>query len=281
MPAAPTILERPQRWDAAFDPDMSEATLDRLLAIAPFSKMDPERFPKRTPLREIIRNDTRILKFRKGEIIVRQGDYGTSAFLILRGEARVVLRPDLAPSLLGRHAPGKKGFLRTLAQLWNGSRPPETFSRERLRRTSGLGTRRHEKEVHVFLQDVPRVLNEHRTVQMGAGDLFGEIAALSRMPRTSTIFADTDDVKLLEIRWQGLRELRLRAPEIKQFVDENYRKYSLENHLRETPYFKDLTPAELKIVAVRRIRLNAAISPNKSPAAICSVRCSFNTRGRS
>src|SRR5471030_3167494 len=142
MPAAPTILERPQRWDAAFDPAMSDATLDRLLAIAPFNEMDAERFPKRTPLREILRNDSRVLRFRKGEIIVRQGDYGTSAFLILRGEARVVLKPDLSPALLGRQAPGKKGFFRTLAQLWNGARPPETFSRKKLHQAAGLGARK-------------------------------------------------------------------------------------------------------------------------------------------
>jgi hypothetical protein len=35
--------------------------------------------------------------------------------------------------------------------------------------------------VRVFLQDLPRVLDEHRTEQMTAGDFFGEIAALSRM----------------------------------------------------------------------------------------------------
>ena len=74
MPAAPTILERPQRWDSAFDPDMTDAGVDRLLATAPFREMNAEKFPRRTPLREIIRNDTRILKFQKGEIIVRQGD---------------------------------------------------------------------------------------------------------------------------------------------------------------------------------------------------------------
>ena len=111
MPAAPTILERPQRWDAAFDADMTDVAVDRLLATAPFSEMDAGKFPKRTPLREILRNDTRLLKFRKGEIIVRQGDYGTSAFLILSGATRVVLKPDLPPSLLGRQAPIKKGFL--------------------------------------------------------------------------------------------------------------------------------------------------------------------------
>src|SRR5258708_17410813 len=109
MPTAPTILERPQRWDAAFDADMTEAELNRLLAIAPFSQMDAEKFPKRTPLREILRHDTSIRRYRKGEIIVRQGDYGTSAFLILSGATRVVLSPDLPLSLLGRQAPGKKG----------------------------------------------------------------------------------------------------------------------------------------------------------------------------
>src|SRR5260221_10437960 len=133
MPAAPTILERPQRWDAAFDADMTDEVVDRLLATAPFSGMDAAQFPKRTPLREILRNDTRVLRFRKGEIIVRQGDYGTSAFLILKGATRVVLKPDLEPSLLGRQAPGKKGIFPTLAQFWNGVRPPETFSRSQLR----------------------------------------------------------------------------------------------------------------------------------------------------
>jgi hypothetical protein len=107
--------------------------------------MDAEKFPKRTPLREILRNDTRILKFRKGEIIVRQGDYGTSAFLILSGAVRVVLKPDLAPSLLGRQAPGKKGIFRTLAQLWNGSRPPEFFRVRNWDGAAGLGARQDEK----------------------------------------------------------------------------------------------------------------------------------------
>ena len=75
MPAAPTILERPQRWDAAFDANMTDEAVNRLLLTAPFSGMDAEKFPKRTPLRDILRNDARILKLRRGEIIMRQGDY--------------------------------------------------------------------------------------------------------------------------------------------------------------------------------------------------------------
>ena len=249
MAAAPTILERPQRWDAAFDADMADADVERLLATAPFSGMDATQFPKRTPLREILRNDTRILKFRKGEIIVRQGDYGTSAFLILNGVTRVVLKPDLAPSLLGRQAPGKKGIFRTLAQMWNGSRPPETFSREQLKQAAGLGARQTQKDVRVFLQDLPRVLNAHRTEQMTAGDLFGEIGALSRMPRASTIFADSDDAELLEIRWQGLRDLMKYSDGLRTHVNKIYRERALASYLRATPMFQHLTKEQLDRVA--------------------------------
>ena len=249
MAAAPTILERPQRWDAAFDADMADADVERLLATAPFSGMDATQFPKRTPLREILRNDTRILKFRKGEIIVRQGDYGTSAFLILNGVTRVVLKPDLAPSLLGRQAPGKKGIFRTLAQMWNGSRPPETFSHAQLQQAAGLGARQTQKDVRVFLQDLPRVLNAHRTEQMAAGDLFGEIGALSRMPRASTIFADSDDAELLEVRWQGLRDLMKYSDGLRTHVNKIYRERALASYLRATPMFQHLTKEQLDRVA--------------------------------
>jgi Fe-S-cluster-containing dehydrogenase component/CRP-like cAMP-binding protein len=284
MPDAPTILERPQRWDAAFDADMTEADVLRLLATAPFKEMDADKFPKRTPLREILRNDTRILRFRKGEIVVRQGDYGTSAFLILRGATRVVLKPDLAPALLGRQAPGKKGLFRTLAQLWNGRRPPETFSRTQLREAAGLGARRDAKEVRVFLQDLPRVLNEHRTEQMTAGDLFGEIAALSRMPRTSTIFADSDDAELLEIRWQGLRDLMKYGEALRTHVNRIYRERALASYLRATPLFQHLAKEQLDRVAAqiefatygdydwsgeyKRLAQSGSVRPEKEPVIV-------------
>ncbi len=249
MPAAPTILERPQRWDAAFDANMTDEDVSRLLFTAPFSGMDAEKFPKRTPLREIIRNDARVLKFRKGEIIMRQGDYGTSAFLILQGTARVVLKPDLAPSLLGRQATNKKGIFRTLAQLWNRSRPPEVLPRTLLGQSSGVSARQNESETRVFLQDVPRILDQHRTAEMFAGEFFGEIAALSRMARTSTIFADSDDAELLEIRWQGLRDLMKYDDALRTHINKIYRERALASYLRATPLFKNLSKEQLATVA--------------------------------
>jgi len=285
MPAAPTILERPQRWDAAFDPDMTDAAVDRLLATAPFREMNAEKFPKRIPLREILRNDTRILRFRRGEIIVRQGDYGTSAFLIMSGTARVVMKPDLPPSLLGRQRPGKKGIFQTFAQLWSGRRPPESFQGAQLRQDSGVAARQSgNDEVHVFLQDVPRVLNQHRTDEMRAGDFFGEIAALSRMPRTSTIFADSDDTELLEIRWQGLRDLMKSDDALRTHINKIYRERALASYLRATPIFRHLDKAQLDRVAeavefatfgdydwsgeYKRLAQAGSLRPEKEPAIV-------------
>ncbi len=250
MPPTPSIVERPQRWDVAFDPAMTDADVDRLLALPPFSDMPAEQFSKRTPLREILRNDTSIRRYRKGEIIVRQGDYGTSAFMILSGTVRVVLKPDLPPAMLGRQAPSKKGFLRTLAQLWSERRPPESFQRNQLQPDEGLGERRDENEqVRVFLQDLPRVLDKHRTEEMTAGDFFGEIAALSRMPRTSTIFAASDEAELLEIRWQGLRDLMRSHDQLRKHIDRIYRERALASYLRATPLFRHLTKEQLDELA--------------------------------
>jgi Fe-S-cluster-containing dehydrogenase component/CRP-like cAMP-binding protein len=250
MPPAASIVERPQRWDAAFDPTMTDAEVDRLLAIAPFDKMAPGNFPKRTPLREILRNDTSVRRYRQGEIIVRQGDYGTSAFLILSGTTRVVLKPDLAPALLGRQAPSKKGFFRTLAQLWSDRRPAESFRRTQLRQDARVGARRDENEqVRVFLQDLPRVLDQHRTEEMAAGEFFGEIAALSRMPRTSTIFASSEEAELLEIRWQGLRDLLRSDDQLRKHIDQIYRERALASYLRATPMFRHLTKEQLAQIA--------------------------------
>ena len=278
------MLERPQRWDAAFGAEMTDATVARLLATAPFSQMAAEKFPKRTPLCEILGNDTRVLRFRKGEIMVRQGDYGTSAFLILNGTARVVLKPDLAPALLGRQAPGKKGVFRTLAQLWNGSRPAEYLARQKPGQAAGLGARQDADKVRVFLQDIPRVLDHHRTAEMFAGEFFGEIAALSRMARTSTIFADSDDTELLEIRWQGLRDLMKYDDALRAHINRIYCERALASYLRATPLFQHLDKAQLDRVAeavefatygdydwsgeYKRLAQSGSVRPEKEPVIV-------------
>ncbi|HEY1771091.1 MAG TPA: cyclic nucleotide-binding domain-containing protein [Chthoniobacterales bacterium] len=248
-----TRISRPQRWDVPFGASMTEAEVDRLLTFAPLSSFDAARFPPTIPLRGILRNDTRIRRFERGDIIVREGDYGNSAFFILSGNVRVLL--DSLPSQqLGRRPPQKKSFLASLAQLWSQPVYPEVrdysggktmssidAARVRARDATGEGVR-------IFLQDVPGVLEKNRTLQLGPGELFGEIASLARTPRTATVIAE-DSAELLELRWQGLRDIRKYAPEWKQQIDRLYRERSLAAHLRETPLLKNLSDEDLRNVA--------------------------------
>src|SRR5215470_15079886 len=115
---SPPALERPRRWDVSFDPEMTDAVVSRLMSIEPFSRMRLESFPKTLPLRGIVQNDMRLRRFRRGEIVVRQGDYGTSAFMVLSGELNIIRNPPLPPALLGRAERRRKGLFRLVAQLW-------------------------------------------------------------------------------------------------------------------------------------------------------------------
>ena len=64
----------------------------------------------------------------------------------------------------------------------------------------------------------------------------------------ATVVAD-GYTTLLEIRWQGLRDLMRRTPAIREHIEQAYRENSLRVHLRETPLLKDLPEAALDEVA--------------------------------
>ena len=247
MAAPVAMMARPQRWDTPFGPDMSDLQVQGILQLEPFCNIDPDNFPQATPLEGILKNDTRILNFKPGEIVVREGDYGNSAFLIFEGDLRVVLAPDLPSDMLGRQSIKKKNFFAALSQLWTNSRIPEVRDSSRYTdqelRSHGEGA-----STHVVLQDVPAVLDEHKTATLTRGALFGELAALGRVPRTASVFAETD-AELLEIRWQGLREIRKFDEGFRKAIDAVYRERALQAHLRETDLFGDLDEETLKTVA--------------------------------
>ena len=248
-----TRISRPRRWDVPFGSSMLDENVDHLLTISPFSTIEPARFPPAIPLRGVLLNDTRIRKFSEGDIIVREGDYGHSAFFILSGTVRVVL-DSLPFELLGRREPRKKSFFELLAQLWNRPSYPEVrdYSRKKTGRGSastGVQARQGDGEhVRIFVQDVPRILDKKRTAQLMAGELFGEIAAQSRTPRTATVIAE-QAAELLEIRWQGLREICRYAPQWKEHIDRLYRERSLLVHLRETAILAGFSEETLQTIA--------------------------------
>jgi Fe-S-cluster-containing dehydrogenase component/CRP-like cAMP-binding protein len=144
--------------------------------------------------------------------------------------------------MVGRRDPARRGLLRAIAQLWANPREDEVARRDE--RSGTVNPRYSESDAApgVILQDIPRVLSRQRTATITSGDVFGEIAALSRMPRTATILANADGAELLEIRWQGLRDLMRYDPQLRTFIDGIYRERALLSYLDELPFMKFLGP---------------------------------------
>jgi Fe-S-cluster-containing dehydrogenase component/CRP-like cAMP-binding protein len=234
---------RPKRWDDPLDPAMSEATLDQLMATEPFASMDEKSFPAGTPLRGILRADTAVREYAAGEIILRKDDYGTSAFLVLEGEVEVVLRPEIDPELLGRSTRVKKSFMARFAQLWNNNPEPEGWRKRSPRASDNLKGSINQQRGSVYLQDYPQIISGAQTAVLKQGQMFGEISALSRMPRTATVVASSQRASLLEFSWEGLRDLMRFDPALKKQIDTIYRANSLKNFLRNHPLFSHLDEA--------------------------------------
>ena len=242
--AVATRLTRPQRWDRPFGSEMSQSQLSFLMQNSVIAAIDSEAFPKTIPLQGIIENDTRILRFDAGEIIVREGDYGNSAFLVLSGKVKVIINPPLSADQIGREKTPPARFANAIAQVFKRRTAPEVRD---LTRYGQFNLANSEKQA-VFLQDFPAVLKDRDTAEIGEGSLFGELAALGRTPRSASIIC-SEDAELLEIRWQGLRELRRFDAGWRRQIDENYRKNALLAHLQDTPLFANLDSDTLSTIS--------------------------------
>jgi Fe-S-cluster-containing dehydrogenase component/CRP-like cAMP-binding protein len=241
------ITARPQRWDQPFADAAQPCDVSSLLALPLFRAMDAQAFPPQIPLEGILRNDTRVVDYEDGDIIIREGDYGGSAFLILSGTVGVVLK-SLPSRLLGRSEPRTRSFAESVREWWNRSPVAEVRNLGRSGADRNVASRRgRDGQVRVYLQDIPRIISPQEIESMSTGELFGEMAALTRSPRSATVIAQ-GRCRLLEIRWQGLRELMKHAPQLRDYTAQQYRQHSLQVHLRETPLFHGLDDAALEAV---------------------------------
>lgn len=243
------VRDRPKRWDLPFSMDfgneaeqreMSLTQLNDLFSRKPFSEMDSSRFPASLPLESIVANDTRIRLYREGDTIVRQGDYGNSAFLILEGDCRAIIE-GLDPSMLGRQSGQSKSLLKSVTGLFTNALAPEV-------RDSRLYPQHHEAPVFdpsgtVFVQDVPNILELSPNVYSEAkhnvipeGSLFGELAALGRVQRSVTVVAaGPGTTTLLEIRWQGLRDLMKFDSALRDHINQLFRQNGLQGAFQTSP----------------------------------------------
>jgi CRP-like cAMP-binding protein/Pyruvate/2-oxoacid:ferredoxin oxidoreductase delta subunit len=164
--------------------------------------------------------------FAPGDIICREGEYGSTAFLLLEGETEVFLETPLA-HLVGK--PGKKGLFGGVA----------SFLQDLVRR--GEGERSDGSSPRPISIDAPVDLSQENPIAtLVAGELFGEMTCMSFYPRSATVRARTNVVALEMLR-NVLDILKRGSKSFKAQVDANYRERALSTHLRALPLFEGLT----------------------------------------
>jgi CRP-like cAMP-binding protein len=176
-------------------------------------------------------------KFKKGEIICREGDFGSTAFFILSGKVEVYLQASLAHIKTNKD-PG----------LFAGG-----FGRLVRRFASRLVGKAEDPRDTAVIQkyipiDAPVDLRvDDPIAQLGAGDLFGEMTCMNFYPRSATVRA-LEDCEMLEMLRNILTLLHKRSRVLKPRLDAAYKERALKNHLRSLPAFQSVPDDFIKSV---------------------------------
>ncbi len=233
------MIEKEKWWD----PNMSSQEMDEILSLALFKDIDAAKFPVQSSLSTIIYKHTRLLNYLEGEVIIRAGDYGNSAFLIVAGNVGVILPTTVPQGIFGTAVKQPTNWFKEIAKLWRNPSYPEVRPlKQTISDTVVIHT--DDDRTRVFIQNFSSVVEQIQEViiNLSAGDMVGEIAALTRTPRTAHVIASSDCL-LLEIRWQAIHALRKYNDEFRKRIDALYRKNSLDA-LRTLPIFSRLEKHE-------------------------------------
>lgn len=244
-PASELVEERNRRWDEPFgEAPLDAITVARVLWMPTFANVDPADFQPRLPLNDIIANDGRLRRFQSGEVIVRKGDYGASLFIILEGGALAL--PDSTGRETRSGAVGRRTvWLRSLAQLFASTRPPEYRpARRRGRSAPAQPTPRELGKI-----DLDEAKRQSRVIALKPTEVFGELAALTGRPRSATVVAAADETLLFELRWQGVRDIRTWSAPFREHIDQLYRERGLIGRLRECPLLRHIDQTALDEIA--------------------------------
>jgi CRP-like cAMP-binding protein len=188
--------------------------------------------------------------FKPGEVIFRQGESGTTAFLITSGAVEISLSIDRALRPPPRRTSG--GLLSNIGRLTDYLKGvPER-------------TRQDERPAYIPIDGNIDVPIDNPIANLGAGDLFGELSALAALkqdrikrakfyPRSATARATTE-VEVIEMLPNILNNVLYNSPAFKEKLNESYRTRALDTHLRSVPVFRNV-PRDFLEALKQRVEL--------------------------
>jgi CRP-like cAMP-binding protein/NAD-dependent dihydropyrimidine dehydrogenase PreA subunit/ferredoxin len=163
---------------------------------------------------------------RAGEVICREGDFGSTAFYVLSGAVEVSIATPLGHSAARRAAgSGRTGFFRMLTELVKRPAPE----------AAGVASR------HIPIDATVDLDLSNPVARLGPGDLFGEMTCLSFYPRSATVRAVEDTVVLEMLR--NVLQMLQKDKVFKADLDRRYRARALDTHLRSVPVLATLSDA--------------------------------------
>lgn len=162
-------------------------------------------------------------QYRKGDILCREGEFGSTAFLIEKGSVEVFLS---TPTQHVDNRPERSLF------GWVTRFRSRLASRDEDRR-EGEGSR----------GDIPTdslvSLPYHRPhATMGPGDIVGEMTCMNFYPRSATVRAAEDTTVLEMLR--NVLYIMQRTPSFRRVIEQKYRERAINSHLRSVGLFAPL-----------------------------------------
>jgi len=162
-------------------------------------------------------------RFRQGEVICRESEFGSTAFYIVEGQAQVAISTPIAHV---KTQGGAQGFFKRLSSVLVG--------REEDKRDEEARDRTIPIDASVDLA------YGNPVADLGPGDLFGEMTCMNFYPRSATVRAKTDVVAFEMLR--NVLDIMMKNKTFRAQLDENYRRRALETHLRGVPVLAELSP---------------------------------------
>lgn len=181
-------------------------------------------------------------RYRKGEIVCVEGEFGSTAYYIVSGTVDISIQNPLAHL---RTRPAFGFFGRSVARM-------KSFLTDDAKDKRADA---HERKFIGIDANVDLPMNKP-IAQLGPGELFGEMTCRTFQPRSATVIAREPCVMVEMLRvildmLVGTRQISeaskamskaLKAPtfkgtSFKAELDEKYRQRSLETHLRSVPLF--------------------------------------------